>query len=73
MKTTMKCLMVVLAIGTLSGCEALREQAQVRGVDVLSADGASQTNGSTPEECPTCRRKWSARPDGGVNGPPWGI
>jgi len=69
---TMKCVMVVLVIGVLGGCETLREQAQVRGVDVLSSGGAStDEDGATQEECPTCRRKWSARPDGGVNGPPW--
>jgi len=71
MKTTMKCMMVVLAIGVLGGCEALREQTQVRGVDVLSSGGSSTSTDGAPRECPTCRRKWSSRPDGGVNGPPW--
>lgn len=73
MKTTMKCLMVALVLGTLGGCEVAREQTQVRGVDVLSSGAQGSNDGSSQEECPTCRRKWSARPDGGVNGPPWGI
>lgn len=71
MKTTMKCMMVALAVGMMGGCETLREQTQVRGVDVLSSGGAATGTDETPQECPTCRRKWSARPDGGVNGPPW--
>lgn len=69
MTTTMKWLMAVLVVGTLTGCEALREQAQVRGADVLSTDGSTQAG----EDCAGCRRKWSAKPDGGVNGPPWGT
>ncbi len=72
MKTTMKCVIVVLAMGVLGGCETLREQTQVRGVDVLSSGGSSAGTDETPQpDCPTCRRKWSARPDGGVNGPPF--
>jgi hypothetical protein len=72
MKTTMKCLLVVLAIGALGGCETLREQTQVRGVDVLSSGGSSTGTDEAPQpDCQACRRKWSARPDGGVNGPPW--
>jgi hypothetical protein len=69
MKTTMKCMMAVLVFGTLTGCEALREQAQVRGAEVLSSGDSPQTG----DACVGCRRKWSAKPDGGVNGPPWGT
>jgi len=69
MKNTMKCLGAVLAIGVLTGCEALREQAQVRGADVLSAEGSPRP--ASEAGCEGCRRKWSAKPDGGVNAPPW--
>lgn len=69
MTMTMKCFAAVLAIGAMTGCEALREQAQVRGADVLSADGGSRPDGGG--DCEGCRRKWTAKPDGGVNSPPW--
>lgn len=72
MKNAMKLMVVGLALGTMTGCEALREQAQVRGVDALSADSRG-TEQQSPEDCDGCRRKWSAKPGGGVNGPPWGM
>lgn len=70
MKTTMKCMFVALALGTMTGCETMiREFAQIRGADATdAAEGATPTE----ESCPGCRRRWTAKPDGGVNGPPWG-
>lgn len=67
MKDMMKLIVVSLALGTLTGCEALREQTQVRGADVVQQGGESQQAG---EDCTGCRRKWSAKPGDGVNGPP---
>lgn len=70
MKYTMKLMAVVLAVGTITGCEAWREQAEARGIDTIANDGGSRQAG---EDCDGCRRKWSAKPQGGVNGPPWGA
>lgn len=70
MKYTFKLMMVALALGTVTGCETWREQAEARGFDTVERDGGSANTG---EDCEGCRRKWSAKPQGGVNAPPWGA
>jgi hypothetical protein len=70
MKYMTKIIAVAVAFGAMTGCEAWREQAEARGLGTIAQDGGAEQD---DQDCDGCRRKWSAKPQGGVNAPPWGM